>query len=268
MSEFVENLKRDPQSFADAHYNEGFALRGEERDAIQLAGLQKRFRELAPKLPALAKLAADQGIHEINTLDDAAPLLFPHTVYKSYPLSFIEKCQFDKLTKWLSRLTTVDVSGVDTQGVETIDEWIARVEAATDINLVHTFGTTGKLSFLPRTKTQSRLSARLNAHTIRDFNGYNSGPDVLAHNLPLISPSYRHGASAIGNQQVAPGLGADTLESLRRGHHRRYHQQQRAVPWTKSLWYAGHKPRPRAVRDNEFQDCVGTRRRPLRSYWH
>ena len=197
MSEFVENLKRDPQSFADAHYNEGFALRGEERDAIQLAGLQKRFRELAPKLPALAKLAADQGIHEINTLDDAAPLLFPHTVYKSYPLSFIEKCQFDKLTKWLSRLTTVDVSGVDTQGVETIDEWIARVEAATDINLVHTFGTTGKLSFLPRTKTQSRLSARLNAHTIRDFNGYNSGPDVLAHNLPLISPSYRHGASAI-----------------------------------------------------------------------
>jgi hypothetical protein len=197
MSEFVENLTRDPQAFVEAHYNEGFTLRREERDAIQLAGLRKRFAQLSPVLPALAKLAADQGIQEINTIDDAAPLLFPHTVYKSYPLSFIEKCQFDKLTKWLSRLTTVDVSGVDTSGVETIDEWIARVEAATDINLIHTFGTTGKLSFLPRTKTQTRMSARLNAHTIRDFNGYGSGPDVLEHHMPLISPSYRHGASAI-----------------------------------------------------------------------
>jgi hypothetical protein len=123
--------------------------------------------------------------------------LFPHTVYKSYPLSFLERGQFDRLTKWLSGLTTVDLSTVDTSGIQTIDEWIARVEAATEINLIHTFGTTGKLSFLPRTKHQSWLTARLSAHTIRDWAGYQSGPDVLTNHLPLISPSYRHGASAI-----------------------------------------------------------------------
>ena len=197
MSEFVEALKHDPLNFVEARYDEGFKLTREQRDDIHLTGLRKRFSELAPRLPALAKLAEDQGIREINSIADSAPLLFPHTVYKSYPLSFIEKCQFDRLTKWLSRLTTVDVSGVDTNGVELIDDWIQRVEAATDINLIHTFGTTGKLSFLPRTKTQTRLSARLNAHTIRDFNGHNSAPDVLANHLPLISPSYRYGASAI-----------------------------------------------------------------------
>lgn len=197
MSDLVENLSRDPASFVDAHYNEGFSLRREERDAIALAGLRKRFNQLRPALPALAKLAADQGIYEINSIDDAAPLLFPHTVYKSYPLSFLERGQFDKLTKWLGGLTTVDLKGVDLNGVDTIDEWIARIEAATDINLIHTFGTTGKLSFLPRTKTQTALTASINAHCIRDWAGYNSGPDILAQHLPLISPSYRHGGSAI-----------------------------------------------------------------------
>lgn len=197
MSDLVERLTREPAAFVEAHYNEGFTLTREQRDAVHLAGLQKRFSELAPALPALAKLAADQGIDTIRTIDDAAPLLFPHTVYKSYPLSFLERGQFDRLTKWLDGLTTVDLKGIDTAGIQTIDEWIALLEAKTDINLIHTFGTTGKLSFLPRTKTQTRLTARLSAHCIRDFAGYNSGPDVLTNHLPLISPSYRHGASAI-----------------------------------------------------------------------
>ncbi len=197
MSEFVEALKRDPQAFVAARYSDGFSINREQLDAIHLAGLRKRFSELRPRLPVLAKLAAENGIDAIDTIDDAAPLLFPHTVYKSYPLSFIERGQFDRLTKWLSGLTTVDLSAVEPAGIETIDEWIARIEAATEINLIHTFGTTGKLSFLPRTKAQTGLTATLNAHCIRDWAGYNSGPDILAHHLPLISPSYRHGGSAI-----------------------------------------------------------------------
>jgi hypothetical protein len=62
MSDFVEALKRDPLALVEAHYNEGFALKREERDAIHLAGLQKRFNELRPHLPVLAKLAAEHGI--------------------------------------------------------------------------------------------------------------------------------------------------------------------------------------------------------------
>jgi hypothetical protein len=197
MSDFVAALKADPLNYVDRHYDEGYKLTRAELEEIYLAGLRKRFSALSTALPALAKLAADQGIREINAIDDAAPLLFPHTVYKSYPLSFIERGQFDKLTKWLGGLTTVDLSPVDLTGVDSIDLWIQRIEAATDINLIHTFGTTGKLSFLPRTKTQTRITATLNAHCIRDFFGADSGPDLLKNHMPLISPSYRHGGSAI-----------------------------------------------------------------------
>ncbi len=197
MSNLIEALKRDPVSFIDAHYDEGFKLSREELDEVHLAGLRKRFAELRPTLPALAKLAADQGVDRIDSIDDAAPLLFPHTVYKSYPLSFLERGQFDRLTKWLQGLTTVDLSPVDAKGIQTIDEWIGRVEEATEINIIHTFGTTGKLSFLPRTKDQTRITTTLTAHCVRDFAGYKSGPDVLKDHMPLISPSYRNGASAI-----------------------------------------------------------------------
>jgi hypothetical protein len=31
------------------------------------------------------------------------PLLFAHTVYKSYPPSFVEKGRWDRLLQWLAR---------------------------------------------------------------------------------------------------------------------------------------------------------------------
>ena len=46
-------------------------------------------------------------------VEDAARLLFPHTVYKSYPPALLEKNRFDRMTQWLGRLTTVDLSGDD-----------------------------------------------------------------------------------------------------------------------------------------------------------
>ena len=51
---------------------------------------------------------AKQGVDRIGSVEDAAPLLFDHRVYKSYPMSIIEKRQFDRLTQWLRRLTTHD----------------------------------------------------------------------------------------------------------------------------------------------------------------
>jgi len=119
MSDFVEALKADPLNFVDAHYDDAFKLTNTEIADIQLTGLRKRFTGLHNALPALARLAADQGVAEINAIDDVAPLLFPHTVYKSYPLSFLERGQFDRLTKWLGGLTTVDLSAVDLKGVDT-----------------------------------------------------------------------------------------------------------------------------------------------------
>src|SRR3546814_9869009 len=86
----------------------GFRLSSEQIERLHLEGARKRFAELRPGLSVLDKLAREQGIEEIRTLEDLAPLLYPHTVYKSYPISYLERARFDKLTKWLGGLTTVD----------------------------------------------------------------------------------------------------------------------------------------------------------------
>lgn len=197
MSMTAETIANDPQAFATLGYAEGFKLTRAEREAAQLAALNLRFAALRPRIAALGRLADENGIDRLESLDDVAPLLFPHTVYKSYPLSFLEQGRFDRLTRWLGGLTTSDLSRVDVSGVETIDDWIAEIERSSDVALIHTFGTSGKLSLLPRTKAQLKLTVTINANCIRDFHGEGTGPDLLVDHMPVISPSYRRGASSI-----------------------------------------------------------------------
>lgn len=196
MADLYTDMLSNPAAFLDASYDAGFQLSQSQREAIYLRGLQKRFSELSPKISTLKTLAQEQGVTEIKTIDDAVPLLFPHTVYKSYPLSLLEKGRFDRLTKWLSGLTSTDLSAVDTTGVDTIDDWIALLEKTTELQVLHTFGTSGKLSFVPRSRHQWTQTVKLTAHCLRDWSGAATGPDVLHHHLPMVIPSYRHGASA------------------------------------------------------------------------
>ncbi len=195
--ELARRIGQNPLSFLDATYDSGFVIGDEERHAAQLAAVRQRFETLRPRLPPLAKLAVDQGIESISGFADLAALLFPHTVYKSYPFSFIEQGRFDRLSRWFSSLTTVSLAAIDTQGIATIDDWIAALERDTPLAPIHTFGTSGKLSFLPRTREQVRITVTLNARCVRDFDGAYAGPDLLIDHRPLIAPSYRRGASAI-----------------------------------------------------------------------
>ncbi len=196
MSELFRNLLRDPQSYIDGDYIAGHAFTREQIEAVHLAGLRKRFDELRRQVPVLDRLASEQGIDAIHSLEDAVPLLFPHTVYKSYPLSLLERGQFDRLTRWLDGLTALDLGKVDTSGVDSIDAWIRRLDEQTDMRLLHTFGTTGKLSFMPRMREHWIQSTTLTAHAIRDWNGYGSGPDLMSARLPMVQPGYRYGAGA------------------------------------------------------------------------
>ncbi|MBW2418350.1 MAG: hypothetical protein JRH19_07375, partial [Deltaproteobacteria bacterium] len=100
MSELTTRLIDDPLQFADCSYYDCFQLPLDELESIHLEGARRRFEQLHDRVPALRKLAAEQGIARIGSLDDVVPLLFPHTVYKSYPLSYLEKGRYDKLTRW------------------------------------------------------------------------------------------------------------------------------------------------------------------------
>ena len=179
-----------------------------EREARQLDMMAARFEELRPRLGQLDKLATLQGVEAVSALNDVTPLLFQHTVYKSYPVSLLEKGRFDLLTRWLGGLTVHDLSGVDVSGCDSIDSWFDAIEAQTPLRPSHSTGTTGKLSILPRDRDELR---RFEQHRVRGLaDPFGGEPDRLAalrdgdKPIPIAYPSYRSGRQTA--QRMLDGL--------------------------------------------------------------
>lgn len=192
--------------------DELYELDGAARETWQLQAAQQRFEQMQSQVAALAELAEERGISRIDDLDSVVPLLFDHLAYKSYPMSLIEKNRFDLLTRWLSRLTTIDLGRVDVRGVDSIDAWLTTLEAQTPLELSHTSGTSGKLSFLPRTRLEGALYGR---SFLGSYAGFGSEPGVRlggpqGERMPAIYPSVRHGRYvaqrlvAVSAREIAP----------------------------------------------------------------
>jgi hypothetical protein len=167
-------------------------------DAAELAGLQLeaarwRLAELIPRIGVLTVLAEEQGIDRLDRVDDLAPLLFEHSVYKAYPVSLLERSRFDHLTRWLDRLTSHDLSGVDARGCEGIDAWLDLLDAQTPLRVAHTSGTTGTMSFLPRCNQE--WAAMLRA--MRCGPETADAPAQLDASIEVVMPMFRQGRGAI-----------------------------------------------------------------------
>jgi len=193
----------DPRTFGDQpqellwqSIEASLAMPAGDVAEIQLAAVQKRFEELRGKLPPLASLAAENGIAGIPDLNTAARLLFKHSVYKSYPVSLIEKSRFDRMTQWLGNLTTQDLSGVKTAGLETIDDWLDALLRDAGLRIIHTTGTSGKLSFLPRGHADAALQMRSGRLSLERIGG--SEPRGL-DKVPMI---------VVGSRTMFNGYGA------------------------------------------------------------
>lgn len=115
---------------------------------IQLQALDERFRDREGRIRLLAHRAREAGITKIRDFTDAVPLLFPHTVYKSYPDSYLTEKKWDRLGAWLGTVSTHPLEPVDTAGVADIDDWIGRLEAG-GCYVSCSSGTTGKSAMLP-----------------------------------------------------------------------------------------------------------------------
>lgn len=191
-----ERMMQDPQALVDGDYDEMMHWSRDEIDLYQDKWAGERFAQLRPRIRILEKLADGQKIETVGTKDDLAPLLFAHTTLKAYPLSWIERGEFGKLTKWLNGLSAIDIGGVDMTGVETIDDWVDRLDRETDVRVFHSSGTSGKLSFVPRSVADHSLGTINAALFVRDWRGSNSGPDTRNHHIPVIIPTYKYGASA------------------------------------------------------------------------
>src|ERR1700727_288665 len=101
----------------------------DERRETQLEALNERFQERKDRIRLLAHRAREAGTAEIRSREDMVPLLFPHTVYKSYPKSFLIEERWDRLGKWLGTVSPYPVGPIETSDVTDIDDWIGRLQA-------------------------------------------------------------------------------------------------------------------------------------------
>jgi len=174
-----------------------YGMAYEDVKQVQLSAAASRFEQLVTRIPMLRKLAAEQGVDAIREVEDVAKLLFRHNVYKSYPLALLERGAFQRLTRWLSGLTTCDLAGLDASDCEGIDEWIDLLDAHTEIRLVHSSGTTGKLSFLPRTENEyAQIDLEVWRHYFEGFRREGENQIDGIEDVPIVNPGYASGALA------------------------------------------------------------------------
>lgn len=169
----------------------------ERLTALQLAALRLRFAELRERIPVLTTMADEQRVERIEEPEDVVPLLFQHSVYKSYPPSLLANNRFDHLTRWLARLTTHDLSGIRAEQCQTLDEWLDVLDAETELRVAHSSGTAGTMSFLPRSLDEwDRMYEAFRCGLFQ----YSDPHDEHNHTgeyFNLIWPLYRHGRSVI-----------------------------------------------------------------------
>lgn len=147
-SEFMN----DPISFFDQSYTQMHSIPRDELENLQRQAMRARFQEHYQSIEILRKLAVRLGITGLEKFNDVVPLMFSHTAFKSYPAALIDEKRFDLMTAWLDKLTSYDLSGVDTTGCSGIDDWIDRLDEQTPLEVITSSGTTGTISILPKDK--------------------------------------------------------------------------------------------------------------------
>jgi hypothetical protein len=132
---------------------------------LQLAAARELVAERRSQISVLRRRADETGVGDIKALADLVPLLFAHSVYKSYPTAFIEQGRWDRMLQWLQTLSVEKVTDTDVAGVRDVDEWIERL-GTRGHRLLATSGTSGKCSFLNATEGDYQLKLRHFAHTL------------------------------------------------------------------------------------------------------
>lgn len=129
---------------------EAFAMPSEELEPLQLRAAQEFFEQRRGQIAVLDRRAREMGVERIEALEDIVPLLFSHTTYKSYPMSFVTEGRWDRMLRWFSTLVSTPLDSVDLSGVTDFDSFIAALWASGNCAVV-TNGTSGKVSLLNRT---------------------------------------------------------------------------------------------------------------------
>ncbi len=187
----------DPLAFFDMSLTKMQSVPRGLLEELQTEALSMRFERQKERIPTLSKLADRQGITRVGEFNEVLPLLFEHTVYKSYPTYLLEKGQFDKLTTWLNRLTPHDLSQVDSSGCDSLHSWLDLICAETELDPVSSSGTTGTMSFTPHDKSDWRtfILGGFRIQLLQQFGEPPSESD-LYEKIHVCWPTYRDGHTA------------------------------------------------------------------------
>jgi hypothetical protein len=191
----------DPINFFGRSYTQMHTIGRPELEELQRQAMGIRFREHHKSIEILRKLADRLEIKALAEFNDVVPLLFSHTAFKSYPAALIDKKRFDLMTKWLDKLTSYDLSHVDTNGCDSIDEWIEQLDQQTPLEVITSSGTTGTLSIIPKDKRGAEEGMQIWKICLFQTFGEDPTEQQLHPSVDVIWPNFASGK--LGHLRIA-----------------------------------------------------------------
>ena len=197
----VEQFMDDPIAFFGESLTHMHSIARNELEELHRQAMGIRFQQHVQSIEMVGKLAGRLGITELREFNDVVPLMFSHTAFKSYPAALIDNKRFDLMTKWLDKLTSHDLSHVDTEDCKSIDEWIDRLDEQTPLEVITSSGTTGTLSIIPKDKHGAREGMVLWKICLFQTFGHEPTYDELNPAVDVIWPNYAKGK--LGHLRIA-----------------------------------------------------------------
>ena len=200
----LDQFMNDPMEYFDHSITKMHTLPRDQLEALQRQALRVRFAQHRESIEMLRNLADRLDVKEVREFDDLPPLFFAHTAFKSYPASLLDKKRFDLMTKWLNKLTSHDLSHVETEGCDGIDDWIDRLDEQTPLEVITSSGTTGTLSLIPKDKHGAVYNMKLWRMFLFQTFGREPTPEDLQPEVDVIWPNYASGK--LGHLRMASML--------------------------------------------------------------
>jgi hypothetical protein len=188
-----------------------FAIPHTDLREAQVAAMNERFQERRERIKLLGHRAVEANCTEIRVTEDAVPLLFPHTAYKSYPEAWLIGEKWDRMSKWLGTISSYPIAPIDASDVRDIDDWIARLEAAGHF-VSCSSGTTGKSAMLIASAEDIEWSCNDNVRAFAWGSGVQPARDRKMFGLAPVAHVPKN--IAIGDAQTA-AFGDPRFEAFR-----------------------------------------------------
>lgn len=194
---FKQRFAKDPLSFLEFPNEVLFSVDPADLDALRLSLAADIFAKGKGCIGMVGRMATQNEILDIGHFNDLLPLCYNQETFKGYPQAWLESGDFQRMTKWLSKLCSADLSGVDASSCELIEDWIRVLKEQSDVDLMMSAGAEGKASFLPRTRQEWGVLMQTTYAGFQNCTGP-SGESIALRpgvdKVPLIYPGGRHGA--------------------------------------------------------------------------